>query len=165
LDVGTLGIHGQDRSIQGDRIWRERLGASARAAGSRGTASRGVERNDLITKAREKASKMLVDLGEGHRISDGLSSRVARPAAQPVEIARKRTAAKFPQQRGGEVDGPKLANGNPLCEVEITGTGITRVVRLHTSMMSASPQHDAGDGAGAWRRRPGSARRCMKACV
>ncbi|CAL75299.1 putative dehydrogenase/oxidase; molybdopterin binding protein [Bradyrhizobium sp. ORS 278] len=93
-----------------------------------------VSSNDLITKAREKASNLLETAVEDIEYRDGVLSVVGTDRRISLfEIAQKEQAAKLSVDSEGEVDGPSWPNGTHICEVEIDPeTGISRVVRYTT---------------------------------
>ena len=93
-----------------------------------------VSANDLITRAREKASHLLeasvgdIEYRDGFLTVVGTDRRVSL-----FEIAEKENGGKLSVDSEGEVDGPSWPNGTHICEVEIDPeTGITRVVRYTT---------------------------------
>jgi carbon-monoxide dehydrogenase large subunit len=93
-----------------------------------------VSSNDLINKAREKASHLLetsvedIEYREGQLTVVGTDKRISL-----FEIAQKEDGAKLSVDSEGEVDGPSWPNGTHICEVEIDPeTGVTRVVRYTT---------------------------------
>jgi carbon-monoxide dehydrogenase large subunit len=93
-----------------------------------------VSSNDLIQKAREKASNVLETSVEDIEYRDGFLSVVGTDRrASLFEIAKKQAGARLSVDSQGEVDGPSWPNGTHICEVEIDPeTGITRVVRYTT---------------------------------
>ena len=90
--------------------------------------------NDLITKAREKASNLLETSVEDIEYRDGVLTVVGTDRRISLfEIAQKEGGAKLSVDSEGEVDGPSWPNGTHICEVEIDPeTGVTRVVRYTT---------------------------------
>jgi carbon-monoxide dehydrogenase large subunit len=93
-----------------------------------------VSSNDLITKAREKASHLLeasagdIEYRDGYLAVVGTDRRISL-----FEIAKHEAGARLSVDSEGEVDGPSWPNGTHICEVEIDPeTGITRVVRYTT---------------------------------
>jgi len=93
-----------------------------------------VSSNDLIDKAREKASNLLeassgdIEYQGGWLTVVGTDRRISL-----FEIAGKEDGAKLSVDSEGEVDGPSWPNGTHICEVEIDPeTGISRVVRYTT---------------------------------
>jgi len=93
-----------------------------------------VSANDLINKAREKASQLLETSVEDIEYRDGLLTVVGTDKRITLfEIAQKEDGAKLSVDSEGEVDGPSWPNGTHICEVEIDPeTGVTRVVRYTT---------------------------------
>ena len=90
--------------------------------------------NDLIAKAREKASHMLeasiedIEYREGSLTVVGTDKRISL-----FEIAKKETGGRLSVDTEGAVDGPTWPNGTHICEVEIDPqTGVSRVVRYTT---------------------------------
>jgi carbon-monoxide dehydrogenase large subunit len=93
-----------------------------------------VSANDLITKAREKASHMLeasvedIEYREGSLTVVGTDKRVGL-----FEIAEKENGGRLSVDSEGAVDGPTWPNGTHICEVEVDPqTGVSRVVRYTT---------------------------------
>jgi carbon-monoxide dehydrogenase large subunit len=93
-----------------------------------------VSANDLINKAREKASQLLETSAEDIEYRDGVLTVVGTDKRISLfDIAQKEAGAKLSVDSGGEVDGPSWPNGTHICEVEIDPeTGVTRVVRYTT---------------------------------
>jgi aerobic carbon-monoxide dehydrogenase large subunit len=93
-----------------------------------------VSSNDLITKAREKASNLLEASAGDIEYRDGFLTVVGTDRRISLfEIAMKEKGARLSVDSEGEVDGPSWPNGTHICEVEIDPeTGITRVVRYTT---------------------------------
>ncbi len=93
-----------------------------------------VSSNDLITKAREKASNLLETAVEDIDYRDGVLTVVGTDRRISLfEIAGKEKGSKLSVDSEGEVDGPSWPNGTHICEVEIDPeTGISRVVRYTT---------------------------------
>ena len=93
-----------------------------------------VSANDLIAKAREKASNMLEASVEDIEYRDGRLTVVGTDKRIGLfEIAKKENGARLSVDSEGEVDGPSWPNGTHICEVEIDPeTGVTRVVRYTT---------------------------------
>jgi aerobic carbon-monoxide dehydrogenase large subunit len=93
-----------------------------------------VSSNDLISKAREKASNLLETSVEDIEYRDGFLTVVGTDRRISLfEIAQKEQGAKLSVDSEGEVDGPSWPNGTHICEVEIDPeTGVTRVVRYTT---------------------------------
>jgi carbon-monoxide dehydrogenase large subunit len=93
-----------------------------------------VSTNDLIAKAREKASNLLeasvedIEYRDGWLIVVGTDKRIGL-----FDIAKKENGAKLSVDSEGEVDGPSWPNGTHICEVEIDPeTGVSKVVRYTT---------------------------------
>jgi carbon-monoxide dehydrogenase large subunit len=93
-----------------------------------------VSTNDLITKAREKASNLLETSAEDIEYRDGVLTVVGTDRHISLfDIAKKENGARLSVDSRGEVDGPSWPNGTHICEIEIDPeTGITRVVRYTT---------------------------------
>jgi carbon-monoxide dehydrogenase large subunit len=93
-----------------------------------------VSANDLIAKAREKASHLLEASSGDIEYRDGFLTVVGTDRRISLfEIAGKENGGRLSVDSEGEVDGPSWPNGTHLCEVEIDPeTGITRVVRYTT---------------------------------
>jgi carbon-monoxide dehydrogenase large subunit len=93
-----------------------------------------VSTNDLIAKAREKASNLLEAAVEDIEYRDGWLAVVGTDKRIGLfEIARKETSARLSVDSQGEVDGPSWPNGTHICEVEIDPeTGVSKVVRYTT---------------------------------
>jgi len=93
-----------------------------------------VSTNDLIAKAREKASNMLETSVEDIEYSDGWLTVVGTDKRIGLfEVAKNEQGARLSVDSEGEVDGPSWPNGTHICEVEIDPeTGMTRVVRYTT---------------------------------
>jgi carbon-monoxide dehydrogenase large subunit len=90
--------------------------------------------NDLITKAREKASHLLEASAGDIEYRDGFLAVVGTDRRIGLfEIAAKEQGGRLSVDSEGEVDGPSWPNGTHICEVEVDPeTGITRVVRYTT---------------------------------
>jgi carbon-monoxide dehydrogenase large subunit len=93
-----------------------------------------VSANDMIVKAREKASNMLEASIEDIEYRDGWLTVVGTDRRINLfEIAKKEGTGKLSVDSEGEVDGPSWPNGTHICEVEIDPeTGVTKVVRYTT---------------------------------
>jgi carbon-monoxide dehydrogenase large subunit len=93
-----------------------------------------VSANDLIAKAREKASNMLETSIEDIEYRNGWLTVVGTDRRIGLfEIAKKQSGTRLSVDSEGEVDGPSWPNGTHICEVEIDPeTGVTRVVRYTT---------------------------------
>src|SRR3954464_1478587 len=93
-----------------------------------------VSANDMITKAREKASNLLEASVEDIEYRNGMLTVVGTDRRLGLfEIATKEPGARVSVDSGGEVDAPSWPNGPHIGEVEIDPeTGISRVVRYTT---------------------------------
>ncbi len=93
-----------------------------------------VSTNDMIKKAREKASNLLETSVEDIEYRGGCLTVVGTDRRIGLfEIAQKERGARLSVDSEGEVDGPSWPNGTHICEVEIDPeTGVTRVVRYTT---------------------------------
>ena len=93
-----------------------------------------VSTNDMINKAREKASNVLETSVEDIEYRDGFLTVVGTDRRISLfEIAKKEDGAKLSVDSEGEVDGPSWPNGTHICEVEIDPeTGVSKVVRYTT---------------------------------
>ena len=93
-----------------------------------------VSANDLIAKARERASHMLEASIEDIEYRDGSLAVVGTDKRISMfEVAKKENGGRLSVDSEGAVDGPTWPNGTHICEVEVDPqTGITRVVRYTT---------------------------------
>ena len=93
-----------------------------------------VSANDMIQKAREKASNLLETSVEDIEYRDGVLAVVGTDRRISLfDIAVKEAGARLSVDSEGEVDGPSWPNGTHICEVEIhPETGASRVVRYTT---------------------------------
>jgi carbon-monoxide dehydrogenase large subunit len=93
-----------------------------------------VSTNDLIAKAREKASQLLEASVEDIEYHSGWLGVVGTDKQIGLfEIAKQQRGARLSVDSEGEVDGPSWPNGTHICEVEIDPeTGVTRVLRYTT---------------------------------
>jgi carbon-monoxide dehydrogenase large subunit len=93
-----------------------------------------VSANDLIAKAREKASHMLEASLEDIEYRDGVLTVVGTDKRIGLfDVAKKETGGRLSVDSEGAVDGPTWPNGTHICEVEIDPqTGVSRVVRYTT---------------------------------
>jgi carbon-monoxide dehydrogenase large subunit len=93
-----------------------------------------VSANDLIAKAREKASHMLEASIEDIEYRDGSLTVVGTDKRIGLfEIAKKESGGRLSVDSEGAVDGPTWPNGTHICEVEVDPqTGVSRVVRYTT---------------------------------
>ncbi|MBI5264560.1 MAG: xanthine dehydrogenase family protein molybdopterin-binding subunit [Bradyrhizobium sp.] len=131
----TLGI-AMDRIdvIQGDTDLATGFGSVGSRSLFVGGTAVAVSGNDLIQKAREKASNLLETSVEDIEYRDGFLTIVGTDRRISLfEIAEKEDGARLSVDSEGEVDGPSWPNGTHICEVEIDPeTGVTRVVRYTT---------------------------------
>jgi len=133
--AGALGI-GIDKIdvVQGDTDVALGFGSvGSRSLFVGGTAAV-VSTQDLIAKAREKASHMLEASVEDIEYVDGMLAVVGTDRRISLfEIAKAEGGAGLSVDSTGEVDAPSWPNGTHICEVEIDPeTGITNVVRYTT---------------------------------
>ncbi|QUS41044.1 xanthine dehydrogenase family protein molybdopterin-binding subunit [Tardiphaga alba] len=93
-----------------------------------------VSTQDLIKKAREKASNMMEAAVEDIEYVDGFLTVVGTDKRVSLfEIAKAEGGAGLSVESTGEVDAPSWPNGTHICEVEIDPeTGTTTVVRYTT---------------------------------
>jgi aerobic carbon-monoxide dehydrogenase large subunit len=131
----TLGIP-MDRIdvIQGDTDLAVGFGSVGSRSLFVGGTAVAVSTNDMINKAREKASNLLETSVQDIEYRDGFLTVVGTDRRISLfEIAEREEGAKLSVNSEGEVDGPSWPNGTHICEVEIDPeTGITRVVRYTT---------------------------------
>ena len=131
----TLGIP-MDRIdvVQGDTDRATGFGSVGSRSLFVGGTAVAVSSNDLITKAREKASNLLETSVEDIEYRDGWLTVVGTDRRINLfEIAKKEGDGQLSVESQGEVDGPSWPNGTHICEVEIDPeTGITKVVRYTT---------------------------------
>jgi aerobic carbon-monoxide dehydrogenase large subunit len=131
----SLGI-GLDRIdvVQGDTDLATGFGSVGSRSLFVGGTAVAVSANDLINKAREKASNLLEASVQDIEYRDGFLTVVGTDRRISLfEIAGKETTAQLSVDSEGEVDGPSWPNGTHICEVEIDPeTGQTRVVRYTT---------------------------------
>lgn len=120
--------------IQGDTDQTNGAGSVGSRSLFVGGTAVAVSSNDLIEKAREKASNMLeasvgdIEYADGWLTVVGTDRRIGL-----FEIAKAEKGAKLSVESTGEVDGPTWPNGAHICEIEIDpDTGITRVARYTT---------------------------------
>ena len=120
--------------IQGDTDLATGFGSAGSRSLFVGGTAVAVSTNDLVAKAREKASNLLETSVEDIEYRDGFLTVVGTDRRISLfEIAEKEKGAKLSVDSEGEVDGPSWPNGTHVCEVEIDPeTGITRVVRYTT---------------------------------
>ena len=120
--------------VQGDTDLATGFGSVGSRSLFVGGTALAVSANDMIAKAREKASNLLeasiddIEYSSGWLTVVGTDRRVGL-----FEIAGKEKGARLRVDSEGEVDGPSWPNGTHICEVEIDPeTGITRVVKYTT---------------------------------
>src|ERR1700692_1324372 len=120
--------------VQGDTDLATGFGSVGSRSLFVGGTALAVSANDLIAKAREKASNMLEASVEDIEYRDGWLTVVGTDKRIGLcDIARKKPAARLSVDSEGEVDGPSWPNGTHICEVEIDPeTGVSRVVRYTT---------------------------------
>ena len=120
--------------VQGDTDLATGFGSVGSRSLFVGGTALAVSANDLITKAREKASNMLEASVEDIEYRDGMLTVVGTDKRIGLfEIAKTEAGARLSVDSTGEVDGPSWPNGTHICEVEIDPeTGVTRVVRYTT---------------------------------
>jgi len=120
--------------VQGDTDLATGFGSVGSRSLFVGGAALAVSANDLIAKAREKASHMPEGSVEDIEYRDGMLTLVGTDKRIGLfEIAKKESGEHLSVDSEGEVDGPSWPNGTHICEVEIDPeTGITRVVRYTT---------------------------------
>ncbi len=131
----SLGI-GMDKIdvVQGDTDLATGFGSVGSRSLFVGGTAVAVSSNDLIAKAREKASNLLETSVEDIEYRDGVLTVVGTDRRISLfDIAQNEQGAKLSVDSEGEVDGPSWPNGTHICEVEIDPeTGVTRVVRYTT---------------------------------
>jgi carbon-monoxide dehydrogenase large subunit len=135
LVAESLGI-GMDKIdvIQGDTDVIVGMGSvGSRSLFVGGTAAV-VSAQDMIAKAREKASQLLeasvddIEYAGGYLTVVGTDKKIGL-----FEIARAQSDAELSVESTGVADGPTWPNGTHICEVEIDPeTGITNVVKYTT---------------------------------
>jgi carbon-monoxide dehydrogenase large subunit len=134
LVAESLGI-GMDKIdvIQGDTDVANGLGSvGSRSLFVGGTAAV-VSANDLITKAREKASQMLEASVEDIEYASGFLTVVGTDKRIGLFEIAKAEANGLSVESTGVADGPTWPNGTHICEVEVDPeTGITNVVKYTT---------------------------------
>jgi carbon-monoxide dehydrogenase large subunit len=93
-----------------------------------------VSTNDLIAKAREKASQMLETSLDDIEYRDGWLTVVGTDKRIGLfEVAKKENGGRLSVESEGSVDGATFPNGTHICEVEVDPeTGVSRVVRYTT---------------------------------
>jgi aerobic carbon-monoxide dehydrogenase large subunit len=120
--------------IQGDTDLATGFGSVGSRSLFVGGTAVAVSTNDLIAKAREKASNVLEAAIEDIEYRDGWLTVVGTDKRIGLfDIARKESGARLSVDSQGEVDGPSWPNGTHICEVEIDPeTGVSKVVRYTT---------------------------------
>ena len=120
--------------VQGDTDLATGFGSVGSRSLFVGGTALAVSTNDLIAKAREKASNLLETSVEDIEYRDGWLTVVGTDRRIGLfEIAEKEKGARLSVDSEGEVDGPSWPNGTHICEVEIDPeTGVTRVVNYTT---------------------------------
>src|SRR5882757_9178146 len=131
----TLGIP-MDRIdvVQGDTDLAVGFGSVGSRSLFVGGTAVAVSTNDMINKAREKASNLLETSVQDIEYSNGFLTVVGTDRRVGLfEIAAKENGARLSVDSEGEVDGPSWPNGTHICEVEIDPElGVTRVVKYIT---------------------------------
>jgi aerobic carbon-monoxide dehydrogenase large subunit len=120
--------------VQGDTDLATGFGSVGSRSLFVGGTALAVSANDLIAKAREKASNALEASVEDIEYRDGMLTVVGTDKRIGLfEIASKEAGARLSVDSEGEVDGPSWPNGTHICEVEVDPeTGVSRVVRYTT---------------------------------
>jgi carbon-monoxide dehydrogenase large subunit len=120
--------------VQGDTDLATGFGSVGSRSLFVGGTALAVSANDLIAKAREKASHLLETSVEDIEYRDGwLTVAGTDRRIGLFDIAGKESGARLSVDSEGEVDGPSWPNGTHICEVEIDPeTGVTGVVRYTT---------------------------------
>jgi carbon-monoxide dehydrogenase large subunit len=117
-----------------------------------------VSTNDLIAKAREKASNVLEASGRGYRIPRRLAHRGRhRQAHRPVRDRQERKRRQAQRRQPGRSRRAELAQRHAyLRSRDRSGNRHhPRGALHHGRRRRRRRQSDAGDGAGPWRRRAG----------
>jgi len=128
--AASLGISiDQIDVVQGDTDLATGFGSVGSRSLFVGGTAVAVSTNDLIAKAREKASNLLEAAVEDIEYRDGWLTVVGTDKRIGLfDIARKETGARLSVDSQGEVDGPSWPNGTHICEVEIDPeTGVSKV--------------------------------------
>jgi aerobic carbon-monoxide dehydrogenase large subunit len=120
--------------VQGDTDLATGFGSVGSRSLFVGGTALAVSANDMIAKAREKASNLLEASIDDIEYSNGWLTVVGTDRRVGLfEIAGKEKGARLSVDSEGEVDGPSWPNGTHICEVEIDPeTGVTRVVKYTT---------------------------------
>src|ERR1700733_14206678 len=133
--AASLGI-AMDRIdvVQGDTDLATGFGSVGSRSLFVGGTAVAVSTNDLIAKAREKASNLLETSIDDIEYRDGYLGVVGTDRRIGLfEIAGKEHSARLSVDSEGEVAGPSWPHGTHICEVEIDPeTGISKVVRYTT---------------------------------
>src|SRR4051794_34631849 len=120
--------------VQGDTDLATGFGSVGSRSLFVGGTALAVSANDMIAKAREKASNLLEAAVEDIEYRDGMLTVVGTDKRIGLfEIAKKEAGARLSVDSEGEVDGPSWPTGTHICEVEVDPeTGVSRVVRYIT---------------------------------
>jgi carbon-monoxide dehydrogenase large subunit len=120
--------------VQGDTDLATGFGSVGSRSLFVGGTALAVSSNDLVAKAREKASNLLEASIDDIEYSNGWLTVVGTDRRVGLfEIAAEEKSARLSVDSEGEVDGPSWPNGTHICEVEIDPeTGVTRVVKYTT---------------------------------
>src|SRR5216683_1259535 len=120
--------------VQGDTDLATGFGSVGSRSLFVGGTALAVSANDLIAKAREKASHTLEAAVEDIEYRNSWLTVVGTDKRIGLfDIARREKGARLSVDSEGEVDGPSWPNGTHICEVEIDPeTGVSRVVRYTT---------------------------------
>src|SRR3954462_14766345 len=120
--------------VQGDTDLATGFGSVGSRSLFVGGTALAVSANDLVSKAREKASHVLETSLEDIEYRDGWLTVVGTDRRIGLfEIASKEAGARLSVDSEGEVDGPSWPNGTHICEIEVDPeTGVSRVVRYIT---------------------------------
>src|SRR6202040_1768315 len=133
--AASLGISiDQIDVVQGDTDLATGIGSVGSRSLFVGGTAVAVSTNDLIAKAREKASNLLETSVEDIEYRDGFLTVVGTDKRISLfEIAKKEDGARLSVDSEGQVDGASWPNGTHICEVEIDPeTGVSKVVRYTT---------------------------------
>src|SRR5712671_4144431 len=133
--AGSLGISmDKIEIVQGDTDLAIGFGSVGSRSLFVGGTAVAVSSNDLIAKAREKASHLLEAAVEDIEYRDGMLTVVGTDKRIGMfDIAKDEKGARLSVDSEGEVDGPSWPNGTHSCEVEIDPeTGVSKVVRYTT---------------------------------
>ena len=133
--AASLGISmDQIDVVQGDTDLATGFGSVGSRSLFVGGTAVAVSTNDLIAKAREKASDILETSVDDIEYSNGWLTVVGTDRRIGLfDIAGRERGARLSVDSEGEVDGPSWPNGTHICEVEIDPeTGVSKVVRYTT---------------------------------